>query len=108
MSAILDQIKRNALPAAVLRTAAKGALPLPGPEMIEILVYLTQNPIFAHEAKMTLAGWDSQSAKEALSSPHAPPEVIGYYWSEQNRRPSLMPVLIENSAITDNMLMELA
>lgn len=108
MSAILDQIKRNALPAAVLRTAAKGALPLPGPEMIEILVYLTHNPIFAHDAKMTLAAWDLQSAKKAISSPDAPAEVIGYYWSEQNRRPSLMPTLIENSAITDNMLMELA
>jgi len=63
MSAILDQIKRNALPAAMLRTAAKGALPLPSAEMIEILVYLTHSPIFAQDAKMTLAGWDLQSAK---------------------------------------------
>ena len=96
MSAILDQIKRNAVPAAVLRTASKGALPLPGVEMIEILVYLTQNPIFAQDAKMTLAGWDLQSATEAVSSPDAPADVIGYYWSEQNRRPALMPALIEN------------
>jgi hypothetical protein len=108
MSAILDQIKRNAVPAAVLRTASKGALPLPGPEMIEILVYLTQNPIFAKEARMTLAGWDLSSAIEAVSSPDAPPEVLGYYWSEQNRRRALMPTLIENPAITDNMLLELA
>jgi hypothetical protein len=108
MSAILDQIKRNAVPAAVLRTASKGALPLPGPEMIEILVYLTQNPIFAQDAKMTLAGWDLQSAMEAVSQPDAPAEVLGYYWSEQNRRPALMPSLIENPAVTDNMLMELA
>jgi hypothetical protein len=108
MSAILDQIKRNALPAAVLRTAAKGALPLPGREMIEILVYLTHNPIFAQDAKMTLAGWDLQSAIETVSHADAPPEVIGYYWAEQNRRPAMMPALIENPGITDNMLMELA
>ncbi len=108
MSAILDQIKRNAVPAAVLRTASKGALPLPGPEMIEILVYLTHNPIFAQDAKMTLAGWDLQSAIEAVSQTDAPAEVLGYYWSEQNRRPALMPSLIENPAVTDNMLMELA
>jgi hypothetical protein len=108
MSAILDQIKRNALPAAVLRTAAKGALPLPGPEMIEILVYLTHNPMFAQDAKMTLAGWDLQSAIEAVSHADAPPEVIGYYWAEQNRRPAMMPALIENPGVTDNMLMELA
>jgi hypothetical protein len=108
MSAILDQIKRNALPAAVLRTAAKGALPLPSQEMIEILVYLTHNPIFAQDAKMTLAGWDLQSAIEAVSHADAPPEVIGYYWAEQNRRPAMMPALIENPGVTDNMLMELA
>ena len=108
MSAILDQIKRNALPAAVLRTAAKGALPLPSREMIEILVYLTHNPIFAQDAKMTLAGWDLQSAIEAVSHADAPPEVIGYYWAEQNRRPAMMPALIENPGVTDNMLMELA
>jgi hypothetical protein len=108
MSAILDQIKRNALPAAVLRTAAKGALPLPAAEMIEILVYLTHNPMFAQDAKMTLAGWDLQSAIEAVSHADAPPEVIGYYWAEQNRRPAIMPTLIENSGVTDNMLMELA
>ena len=108
MSAILDQIKRNALPAAVLRTAAKGALPLPGREMIEILVYLTHNPIFAQDAKMTLAGWDLQSAIEAVSHADAPPEVIGYYWAEHNRRPAMMPALIENPGVTENMLMELA
>ncbi len=108
MSAILDQIKRNAVPAAVLRTASKGALPLPGAEMIEILVYLTHNPVFAQDAKMTLAGWDLQSAMEALSQKDAPAEVLGYYWAEQNRRPALMPSLIENPAVTDNMLMELA
>jgi hypothetical protein len=108
MSAILDQIKRNALPAAVLRTAAKGALPLPSREMIEILVYLTHNPIFAQDAKMTLAGWDLQSAIEAVSHADAPPEIIGYYWAEQNRRPAMMPALIENPGVTDNMLMELA
>lgn len=108
MSAILDQIKRNAMPAAVLRTAAKGALPLPSLEMIEILVYLAHNPMFAQDAKMTLAGWDLQSAIEAVSHADAPPEVIGYYWAEHNRRPAMMPALIENPGITENMLMELA
>lgn len=101
-------IKRNAVPAAVMRTAAKGALPLPAAEMIEILVFLTQNPIFAQDAKMTLAGWDPVSATECVASPSSPPEVLGYFWSEQNRRPILMPALIENPAIAEELLMELA
>src|SRR6185312_6690731 len=36
------------------------------------------------------------------------PEVLLYYWQPENRRPVLMPTLIENLAITENLLMELA
>lgn len=108
MSAILDQIKRNAVPAAVVRTASKGALPLPAGEMLEVLVYLTKNPVFSQDARMTLAGWDLESAKQVVSQSDAVPEVLGYFWQEENRRPALMPVLIENPAIPESLLMELA
>jgi hypothetical protein len=108
MSKILDQIKRNAVPVGVLRSAAKGALPLPPAEMLDILVYLTQNPVFSQEAKMTLAGWDVLAAVEVVSDPAASPEVIAYYWTESNRRSALMPSLIENTAVSENLLIEAA
>src|SRR5262249_24373304 len=104
----LDQIKSNAVPASTMRTAAKGALPVSAVETLEILVYLTQNPIFAQDARMTLAGFDVVSAVEILADPAAPPEVLGYFWMEENRRPSLMRVLIENPAIDHNILTEAA
>lgn len=105
---VLDQIKRNALPATAMRTAAKGALPLPAVEMLEILVFLTRNPVFSQDAKMTLAQWDAVSAVEILGDPAAPPDILGYYWLENNRRPVLMPTLIENPAISETLLMDLA
>ncbi|HEY6273966.1 MAG TPA: hypothetical protein VIX19_18445 [Terriglobales bacterium] len=105
---VLDQIKRNAVPAPVMRSAAKGALPVKASEMLEILVYLTRNPVFAQDAKMTLAQWDAVSAVEILADPAAPPDVLGYFWAEANRRPVLMPTLIENPAISENLLMEMA
>lgn len=108
MSTIFDQIRSKTVPEGVMRTAAKGALPVPASEMLEILVYLTQNPVFGLDAKMTLAGWDIASAVKVLSNPSAPAEVLGYFWTETNRRPSLMPALIENTAITESMLIELA
>lgn len=108
MSSLLDQIKANAIPAGTMRTAARGALPLPPAEMLEILVHLTRNPAFGEDAKMTLAGWDIPSAIKVLSDPAAPPEVLSYFWMETNRRPSLMPALIENTAVTESMLIELA
>ena len=105
---VFDQIKRNAVPAQMMRSAAKGALPVEAREMLEILVYLTRNPVFAQDAKMTLAQWDAVSAVEILADPAAPPDVLGYFWAEDNRRPVLMPTLIENPAISENLLMELA
>lgn len=57
---------------------------------------------------MTLARWDAQSAMDVLRKDTTAPEVLLYFWQEQNRRPGLMPTLIENPAIPENLLMELA
>jgi len=108
MATIFEMIKRNAVPAAVMRTASKGALPVPAEQMLEILVYLTQNPMFAQDARMTLASFDLASTLNIVASPQTAPEVLGYYWSQENRRPALMPALIENAAIAESLLMELA
>jgi hypothetical protein len=108
MSTILEMIKRNQVPAAVMRTASKGALAVPAEQMLEILVYLTQNPLFAQDAKMTLAAWDFNSAFSILSRTDTPPEVLGYFWAQENRRPGLMPALIDNPAIPEMLLVELA
>jgi len=108
MSSILESIKRNAVPASVMRTAAKGALPLPADEMLEVLVYLTQNPVFAQDARMALASFDFESTVKVMGTPQTAPEVLGYFWSPENRRPAVMPALIENPAITETLLIELA
>ena len=105
---ILDQIKSNAIPVELMRSAARGALPLPAVEMLEILVYLSTHSLFAEEARMTLAGWDVVSAVEICSDPDAPAEVLAYFWLETNRRPPLMAALIENPAISETMLVEAA
>jgi len=108
MAPILELIKKNAVPVNVMRSAARGALPLPADETLEVLVYMAQHPLFGQDARMTLAGWDPQSALEVLSKDTATPEVLLYYWQPENRRPVLMPTLIENPAIPESLLMELA
>ncbi|MFL6386783.1 MAG: hypothetical protein ACJ71U_04790 [Terriglobales bacterium] len=108
MAPILELIKKNAVPVNVMRSAARGALPLSADETLEVLVYMAQHPLFGQDARMTLAGWDAQSALEVLSKNTATPEVLLYYWQPENRRPVLMPTLIDNPAIPENLLMELA
>ena len=108
MPSMLELIKQNAVPAAVMRSAAKGALSLPVVEMLQILVYLTGNKVFAEEAGMSLARWDEASLTEALSNSESAPEVLEYFWDEKNRRRGLMPVLIENPRISEQRLIEAA
>ena len=108
MAPILELIKKNAVPVNVMRSAARGALPLPADETLEVLVYMAQHPLFGQDARMTLAGWDAQAALDVLSKDTATPEVLLYYWQPENRRPVLMPTLIENPAIPESLLMELA
>ncbi|HEY7403670.1 MAG TPA: hypothetical protein VIB39_09125 [Candidatus Angelobacter sp.] len=107
MAPILDLIKKNAVPVNVMRSAAKGALPLSAEETLEVLVYLTQNPLFGQDARMTLARWDAQSAMDVLRKQDTAAEVLLYFWQDANRRPGLMPTLIENLAIPETLLMEL-
>src|SRR6476646_5305024 len=108
MAPILELIKKNAVPVNVMRSAALGSLPISSDETLEVLVYLTNNPLFGQDARMTLARWDAQSAMEVLGKETTAPEVLLYFWQEQNRRSGLMPTLIENQAIPENLLMELA
>jgi hypothetical protein len=108
MAPILELIKKNAVPVNVMRSAALGSLPISTDETLEVLVYLTNNPLFGQDARMTLARWDAQSAMEVLGKETTAADVLLYFWQEQNRRPGLMPTLIENQAIPENLLMELA
>src|SRR5919204_5119643 len=96
MPRMLDLIRQSAVPATVMRSAAKGALTLPAGEMLEILVFLTSNPIFAEDAKLTLAGWDLSSASAVASDAATPWEVLEYFIAPQNLRPKLLPALLQN------------
>lgn len=108
MSQMLQLIKDNAVPAAVMRSASKGALSLPAGEMLQILVYLTNHSIFGQEAALTLARWDQASALAVLSGSNVPAEVLEYFLDQKNRRPALMPAVIQNPEVSEQRLAELA
>ncbi len=106
MPRMIDLMKQSQVPANVMRSAAKGALALPPAEMIEILVYLTTTQLFAEPARMTLAGWDEAACRSVCADPNTPKEVLDYFL--ENRRPRLMPALLDNSAIPESVLLEIA
>lgn len=106
MPRMIDLIRQSAVPASVMRSATKGALALPAAEMIEILVYLASTPLFGEDARMTLASWDEAACRAVCSDPASPDDVLEYFL--HNRRPRLMPALLDNPAIPESALMEIA
>src|SRR3954467_15432776 len=108
MARMIDLIKQSAVPANVMRSAAKGALALSSAEMVEILIFLTGNPLFAEQAKMTLAGWDERASIAICSDPATNWEVLQYFCAAENRRPKLVPALLENSSVREATLQEMA
>ncbi|HMK28966.1 MAG TPA: hypothetical protein VK473_04715 [Terriglobales bacterium] len=108
MSRLIEMIRRSALPVNMMRSAALGALSIPEAETIEILVCLAQHPIFGEQARFTLAGWDERSLIRAGQDPATPPEVLDYLSSPENLRPKLLPILLQNPAVPEGRLVELA
>src|SRR5271154_1032174 len=109
MPRMIDLFRSSAASAQVMQTAARGALHVPPEEMIEILVYLaTQTKIFAERARLTLAGWDEASSRTAAANPTTPKEVLAYLIAPGNLRPTLLPALLENPAVPEKSLAELA
>ena len=108
MARMVDMIRQSAVPPNLLRAAAKGALSVPPAEMIEILVLLTQNPVFGEQARMTLASWDEAACLAAASDPHTSREVLDYMVDPRNRRPTLYAALLENHSVVEARLAEIA
>ncbi|PYX88692.1 MAG: hypothetical protein DMG68_07655 [Acidobacteria bacterium] len=109
MPRMIDLIRASAVPATLVQSAARGALSIPPAETLEILVYLARhNQVFGAQARMTLAGWDEKLALAAAADPKTPQEVLDYLIAPQNLRPKLLPALLENPAVPEPALVELA
>ncbi len=109
MGRMIDQIRASKLPSNMMQFAARGALQVPAAENIEILVYLARhNKVFGEVARMTLAGWDEKASRAAAADPLTSAEVLDYFISVDNLRPSLLAALLENPSITEGPLVKLA
>jgi hypothetical protein len=109
MARMIDQIRASKLPSNMMQFAARGALQVPAAENIEILVYLAKyNKVFGELARMTLAGWDEKACLAAVADRQTPPEVLNYFISSDNLRPTLLPALLENPSIREEQIAKLA
>jgi hypothetical protein len=106
---MIDMIRSSSVSATIMQASARGALAVPGAEMIEILVHIANhNKVFGQQARMTLAGWEMKSSLEAASNPNSPREVLDYFIAPENLRPPLLPSLLENPSIKNDVLLGMA
>jgi hypothetical protein len=91
-----------------MKSAARGMLSLPSAEMFEIVVLLTDHPIFGDEARETLASWDGPSLFSIACDPATSANVLDYLSGSQTLRPRLLPGLLRNAAVAESRLAELA
>lgn len=109
MSRMIDLIRKSEVPSNLMHAAARGALSVPAAETLEILVFLAKhNQTFSPEARLTLAGWDEQASKVAASDPATHREVLEYMCSLNNLRPALLPFLLDNVSVGEDLLLRLA
>jgi len=108
MPRMLDLIKSSSVPANLVQAAARGALSVPAEEILEILVFLTHNPVFRDRAHLTLSGWDEKASIQAARDSKTPIEVLNYFIAPENLRSCLLPALLENPAIREEVLIPLA
>src|SRR5579872_1045202 len=109
MARMIDQIRASKLPSNMMQFAARGALQVSAEENIEILVHLARhNKVFGDTARMTLAGWDEKSSRAAAADPKTSPEVLDYFISSDNLRPSLLAALLENPSISESQIVKMA
>ncbi|HZC24695.1 MAG TPA: hypothetical protein VE866_15245, partial [Candidatus Binatia bacterium] len=109
MARMIEQIRASKLPSNMMQFAARGALQVSAAENIEILVYLARyNKVFGDTARMTLAGWDNKACLDAVSNPQTPTEVLNYFISPDNVRPQLLPALLENPSVREELVVKLA
>lgn len=109
MNKMLDLIRRNAVPPALMKKAVLGQLTVPLPEQLEVLVYLTTHERYATEAQQTLAAWDDDSVLAACAEHTTTSAVLRYFLiADLQRRATMLPHLLGHPSITDDILITVA
>lgn len=90
-------------------TSANSQICVPAAETLGVLVYLAaHNQVLGESARCMLETWDEGSSKVVAADPKTPKEILDYWLTPENIRPSLLPILVENPSVPTSKLSELA
>lgn len=108
--ALLDAIRRGKAPKIIRRRAARGTLSVSADELLEILVFLSQDsdPTLSETAQQTLAGWTPEKCAPLLIEPHISANTLAHFAALPGLPDSLMATLASHPNSDDRTLAALA
>jgi len=104
MSELMEQIRADMVPPAVLRSAARGQLSVPPHEMLEILVELRTHYQVGRTAQETLYQWPDESVLEVCANPETAVPVLQYFFVARGARRNILRVVAANPNLPDEFL----
>jgi hypothetical protein len=106
----LEQIKSGEVAPALRKAAARGVLPVSREELIEILVFLSDDPdeALAQEARKSLDDFPEDVLKHILESSFTSEAIFDFFARPPFRSPKLIESIILNTAAPDRVIARLA
>ncbi|MBZ5536753.1 MAG: hypothetical protein LAO31_12425 [Acidobacteriia bacterium] len=106
----MEQIKSGEVAPAVRKAAARGILPVSREELIEILVFLADDPdeTLAQEARKSLDAFPEDVLKHILESSFTSEAIFDYFARPPFRSQQLIESVILNTAAPDRVIARLS
>jgi hypothetical protein len=103
-SELMEQIRADMVPPAVLRNAARGQLSLAPHEMLEVLVELRTHYQVGRTAQETLYQWPDESVLEICANPETAVPVLQYFFVARGARRNILRIVAANPSLPDDFL----
>lgn len=105
---VVKAIISNTAPAPACLAAARGMLPLPQADLLEVLVFLVKSSDgeIAANAKKTLDNQDTVALINLLESPEIASSILAHFTEKQGLSEKLYEVLLANPKTPDNAVLQ--
>lgn len=105
---VVKAIISGTAPAPACLAAARGMLPLPQVDLLEVLVFLAKNSEgeIATNAKKTLDNQDTAALINLLESPEIAPSILAHFTEKQGLSERLYEVVLANPKTPDSAVLQ--
>ena len=107
---VVKAVVGGTAPRPVQLAAARGVLPLPQSDLLEILVALSQkdDPELAENAQNTLATQDLSELENTVKSDEIAPQVLAYFVVQENLSPMIQETILTNPKTPEKAIVQFA